>query len=424
MTGSTGTVRIEGNRVVLEDFRLEDAGIARFLEERTEAERVPLAGRGLRIGLEALMGMQTRMDVDLVRREFEGLLREWKDQQEEAKRQIQQELERAFGPDGKMPAEFRQYLGQNGRLTAEIASLFDPNRGDSAHSRLRNLLDETLSPSSGLLRNLLDPEHPESPLFKARKSLSERLDQISQQIATNDGRKSERVKGTGQGRDFETNVVEMLRSLLRGSDDEVIASGDSTGEGRAKKGDAIIQIDARRSSGDPSPGERGRIVVEVKTRGNMSGPEIAKELRASRENRHADMAIIVFDRTKAPSSIDREPIGWHQDGILCSLDPEQMEEQVLEWALRLARLRMRVERSRATGKAVADAEFMRGFLTRLNERLKSITVVKSSLTALRKGVEELGAKLDDLGKAVQGDIAELEGLVGAPEELPAPAEST
>ena len=68
------SVRVDGQRIIVERLVLTDGALAAALAQRDEADRLAVAERGLRIGLLALQDAATSMDTDVVRREFDKLL--------------------------------------------------------------------------------------------------------------------------------------------------------------------------------------------------------------------------------------------------------------------------------------------------------------------------------------------------------------
>ena len=60
------TVRLEGDRIVIEGLSISDPALAAFLGERQAAEREAIAERALRIGLLALQDAGVTVNVDAV----------------------------------------------------------------------------------------------------------------------------------------------------------------------------------------------------------------------------------------------------------------------------------------------------------------------------------------------------------------------
>src|SRR4051794_30004607 len=75
--GGTGTrIRIEGDRVRIDGLTVQDGALAAFLAERAADDRPDLVGRAVRIGLLALQDAGVTVNVDVVRGEFEKLMRQ------------------------------------------------------------------------------------------------------------------------------------------------------------------------------------------------------------------------------------------------------------------------------------------------------------------------------------------------------------
>ena len=69
-------VRLEGDRIVVDRLTLLDPGRAAYVAERPADDRPALVQRALKIGLVALQDAGVTVNVDVVRREFESLLKQ------------------------------------------------------------------------------------------------------------------------------------------------------------------------------------------------------------------------------------------------------------------------------------------------------------------------------------------------------------
>src|SRR3954464_3768597 len=75
--GATGTrIRIDGDRVRIDGLTVQDGALASFLAERAPADRPDLSRRAGRIGLLAPHARGVTVNVDVVRGEFEKLMRQ------------------------------------------------------------------------------------------------------------------------------------------------------------------------------------------------------------------------------------------------------------------------------------------------------------------------------------------------------------
>ncbi|MFI5255358.1 MAG: hypothetical protein ACHQ15_07875, partial [Candidatus Limnocylindrales bacterium] len=136
-----GTVRIEGDRLVVERLALTDPGLAAFVAERPADDRPILVERALRIGLTALQDAGVSVNVDVVRREFESLLAQTQATNERAARALEEALRQNFADgDGRLPRTLERFLGDKGALRAYVNELFDPAKRDSAIGRMQELL--------------------------------------------------------------------------------------------------------------------------------------------------------------------------------------------------------------------------------------------------------------------------------------------
>ena len=126
-------VDVAGDRITVERLTLVDAAAAAFLEERSEQERAAIAERAFRIGLSALQDAGQRASVDLMRREFEGLLGQMAATNEQAAGALDRMLRENFADqEGRLPRTLERFLGDRGALRTFVGDLFDETRRDSA----------------------------------------------------------------------------------------------------------------------------------------------------------------------------------------------------------------------------------------------------------------------------------------------------
>src|SRR5919201_5714712 len=130
-------VRIEGDRIVLDRFVLMDAGLSTFLAERPPDDRAAIVERALRIGLLALQDAGVTVNVDVVRGEFEKLVRQTEQVNERAAVALEQTLRANFADgDGRLPRTLERFLGDRGALRSMFEELFDESKRDSAIGRI------------------------------------------------------------------------------------------------------------------------------------------------------------------------------------------------------------------------------------------------------------------------------------------------
>ena len=135
-------VRIDGDRIVVERLVLHDPALVAFLAERPGDDRADLIERALRIGLLALQDAGVTVNVDVVRAEFEKLVRQTESVNEKAAQTLEQTLRTNFADgDGRLPRTLEKFLGDRGALRTMVDELFDETKRDSAIGRIGRMLE-------------------------------------------------------------------------------------------------------------------------------------------------------------------------------------------------------------------------------------------------------------------------------------------
>ncbi len=264
--GTAGTVvRLDGERIVVERLVLVDAGLAGFVAERPADDRPALVERALRIGLVALQDAGVTVNVDAVRREFDGLLSRTAQANERAAAALDELLRQNFADgDGRLPRTLEAFLGDRGRLQAFVTDLFDESKRDSAIGKMRELLGTYFDGDASRLALLLDPTRMNSPLHQFRAEVADGFTRLHERLAAIEAaaaaRASERARSAAKGADFEDLLEAMLGDVARGSGDLVDRTGNEAGDViRSKKGDFVLTRrpgpDRRRRAADRRRGE-------------------------------------------------------------------------------------------------------------------------------------------------------------------------
>ena len=138
-------VQVSGEHIVIENLTIADAGLATFMRGRPEADHAALAARAIRIGLIALQDAGASLDVDLVRREFEAMMRQAEALNDRVAAQVDEILRANFADgEGRLPRTLEAFLGDRGELRTFTRDLFDGERRDSAIGRMRLLAGQLL----------------------------------------------------------------------------------------------------------------------------------------------------------------------------------------------------------------------------------------------------------------------------------------
>jgi hypothetical protein len=410
-TASTvARVRVEGDRVLVDRLLVQDPALAAFVAERPAEDRPELVGRALRIGLLAIQDTAVTLNVDVVRAEFEKLMRQAESANDKAAQALEQTLRANFADgDGRLPRTLERFLGDRGALRSMVEELFDPTRRDSAIGRVGTMLERYFDGDASKLALLLDPTRLNSPLHQFRqemtagfKSIEERLVAIEAAAAA---RGAERARSAAKGGDFEDLLEAMLGDLARGAGDLLDRTGTETGAVlKSKKGDFVLTVDPRVARGADV-----RVVIEAKDR-PMSMRAIRDELREARENRCAAGAVVVFTPAHAPTGV--APFSLVGDDVYCVIDPDDPERATLEAAVRLARLVALT--SLVEHEVEVDPAAIGAALTAIREQLEVVRTLKSQLTSISNATKAVWTGLDSMRATILARVAEAESEIGGP----------
>src|SRR6266550_2325960 len=383
----TNEVRVEGDRVVIERLVLRDASIAARLADRPSEDRLEIVERALRIGLLALQDAGVTVNVDVVRTEFEKLVRQSEQVNLRAAETLDQTLRANFADgDGRLPRTLERFLGDRGALREYVGELFDETKRDSAIGRMRTLLGTYFDGDASRLAVLLDPTRANSPMHQFRVEIGREFDRLNERLtaieAAAAARGAERAKSSAKGADFEDLLESMLADLVRGSGDLFDRTGDETGDlMRSKKGDFVVTVNPQSAGGADL-----RIVIEA------------------RENRTAAVGLVVFTPAHAPAGI--APFDVRAGDVYCVVDPNAPDSATLEAAFRLARLLAVASLRDVTAEIDADA--IRSALAAIRAELESIKGMKATLTSIATSSTAVQACLDRLREAILARVAEAE----------------
>jgi hypothetical protein len=403
--GRLPAIRVEATRVIVEHLVLDDHALAAFVADRPAEERALLVERALRVGLTAIASIGVTVNVDAVRAEFQGLLRQTEAANEKAATAVDQMLRQNFADgEGRLPRTLEKFLGDKGQLRGFVDELFDEGKRDSAIGRMKVLLGAYFDGDASKLAQLLDPTRLGSPLHQFRVEMAEGFNRIGERLAALEAagaaRSGERAKGSAKGVDFEDTVDNVLGAIARGSGDLLERTGTGTGATIAsKKGDFVLTLNMEATAGHDL-----RVVIECKDR-YVSGRAMRDELREAKSNRDAAVAVVVFTPAHAPAGI--APFDVRAGDVYCVLDPATPDYATLEAAVRLARLlalqTLRDHDVEVDAAAVAEA------LKGVREQLETLRSLKVALTSIGTSAKEVYAGLDRLRDGILARLTEAEG---------------
>lgn len=397
-------VTVDGDRVTIDGLTLVDQGLAAVVAERPVDERADLVTRALRIGLIALQDAGASLDVDVVRREFEAMVRHTESLNERVAAQVDEVLRQNFADgDGRLPRTLESFLGDRGQLRTFTRELFDEERRDSAIGRMRVLLGNYFDGDASHLARLLDPTRLGSPLHQFRVEVGKGFDQLNDRLtaieAAATARASERSRSAAKGADFENLVEELLADCVRGGDHILERTADLAGNViRSRKGDFVLTLDPATARGAAL-----RVVVECKDRA-VSGKAMRDELIEARRNRDAAVGLVVFSTKHAPSGI--APFDVRMGDVYCAIDPADPKLADIQAAVRLARL-LALSSVRDTTDTL-DATAVHEALQRVRAELDALRGLKTTLTTIGTAAKSVHAGLDQMREGIIARITEAE----------------
>jgi hypothetical protein len=398
------SVRVDGDRILVERLVVVDGALAAALAERDEAERPAVAERALRIGLLALQHAATSMDTDVVRREFEKLVAQTTVANEQAARAVEDVLRSNFADgDGRLPRTLERFLGDRGALQKFVTDLFDETKRDSAIGRMRVLLGSYFDGDSSRLAVLLDPTRLGSPLHQFRQEINEGFRGVHERLtaieAASRARADERSRSAAKGGDFEDLLEGMLGELARGAGDLLDRTGTESGAlVGSKKGDFVLTLDSRLTRGADV-----RIVIEAKDR-VMSPRAMREELREARENRGASVAVAAWSAKHAPAGV--APFTVSGEDVHVVVDPDAPDPAYLEAAMRLARLLALVKLGERDVEV--DARAIGRALAGVKEQLEAIRALKTQLTSVANVTRSVADGLEAMRLGILARVGEAE----------------
>ena len=385
----------DGTKITIE-VQVTNPELHKLLTEKDEEERKRYVKRALDMGLIALQGTETRMQLDYVKTEFERMQDD-----------VCNELEKYFSEKGRLQNDFDKFLGEKGELKRQL----DVHFGDEGGKIFRILNPDDESTPIGKFRKRLqeelDADREGTAFHKMLKAMDEGFEKVIIKLeatkAAEKAAKEEREKGTAKGLDLETYVYESLDSMARHFDDVVEHIGRERGP-LGDVGDVLIQINPR----DTGNMERN-IVVEVKNRRpTMSGKNsFFKELKKAKENRGAHYAIGAVHESKIPDACGCFRM-YPSKNIVCRVSVDE-EPLPLEIAYKVARAELVLSTLRE--KVKLDPSQLKAKVTDIQGQLETVQAVKRSMSGATNNIEKAKKDLETMEASIKSTLNEIFTLI-------------
>lgn len=322
------SIYIDGSDVVITNFRSGDSELLALVRDVPDPAQV--VGTCLTVGARAVRLTGTSAETAVVETRFAAL-----------EQRVEQGLTRAVEVIARTA---EQYLDpERGALKSMLVELerclghaFDPESKASVLAKFEGLLTGGTADMKKVVREMVDPGNPESPLGRLRievggelKEVRSALDLLRTQVAV-EQTEAEVLELTAiKGRKFEERVYEATTSFVSLYGDEVEAVGDAGGVGGNKCGDVSVTLNDA-----DTPGKHGQYIVEVKDR-KLTLREALRELERAMKNRGAKAGVLVFSsQDKAPVEV---PLQLFGNKAIAVLEKDDGDERPLRLALVSAR---------------------------------------------------------------------------------------
>jgi hypothetical protein len=428
-----GSVRLLGDRIVIEDLTIADEQTARVARERAEAGEEPAKTirRAVEIGARVLDREETAVEVDYVRREFEQVTSTHRETIEEKNREaverIEEGLRRALGGEEASGALGEALESHSEQLSEQIASTFGEDREGAVQAQIKRMLEER---DEEFMRRLSaeDERNPLGPVLASLRSwakerkedqdsrdsqLERKLDELLAKAAELAGLEQGQeavaeaeAAGTRKGRSFEERVDRAIEAIAAIRGDAASHTGGEGAEGGGKKGDTLVELGA---AAGPAA---GRIVFEAKDT-QLSKNEAWKQLNEAMAKRAASFGVlIVAGEENVPSG--RETLTEYEGNkLIVAVDREDPEGLALEVAYRLAAARVAMARD---SDLTVDAPAVRDAAEEAKSCLKQAQAIRATLTGIKTSSDKARATLDEMVEAVRSRMDRVESLVESAQE--------
>jgi Uncharacterized protein conserved in bacteria (DUF2130) len=427
-SAAEAAVRALGDRLVIEALTINDERSARVVRQRAESGQAAsdTVAKAIEIGARVLDREEVAAEVDYVKREFERLAGEHREQLEaknaEAAERIENEIRRAFGSEEMEGALGAALEGHSSELSEQLAALFDEGRDTAVQAKIKQTLEERdqafldrlsaedeLNPLRPLLATVRTwaKERREDQDARDQK-LEQKLDEVLKEAARLAGiqRGSEELEaaieaGTQKGLAFEDVVHEEIERIASGRGDAAHHVGAISNEAGSKKGDTLVEIGG--ADGPP----RARVVFEAKDK-KLSRNDAWQELDAELEGRDANFAVLVVSGESKLPARTQELHEYQGNKMVVVFDKEALDPLALELVYRYACARALMG---SEAELELDASGVSALVERAAAALKRGKGVRDSLTRAQQGIDGARDGFDSIVGDVEACLNGVEQLI-------------
>ena len=341
----TASVSLEEGQVAIDGLTIDDPTVVEYFEEFEDEGLDRQVERVIGVGVTAMQAGDTASQTELVRSRFEKL-----------ERRLEEDLEAFFGDRGRLPEMLEDHLGENGRLT-----------------------------------DLFDPHADGTPISKLRAEILDEVRDFRETMIKEEGAEEVRELTPLSGFAYEDELWEQLQMLARIHGDEVEPTGTTTGVGRSKKGDFVVEVD----------GNGPCFVIEAKDT-PLTLPRIKGELEEAIPNRDAVFGVLL---AKQKDHLPKK-VGWFNEyegnqlvAAVTDGGDDRLFDPLVRFVYSYARPRALAEAS--GGTADIDLPAVRAEIEGLQGDLAEVTQIKRRCTRIEDLSDEIRSGADEMQRSVE-----------------------
>lgn len=393
ITEKSGHAYLEGDALVLEDFREHDPDVVAFVRDAQDVEAA--VHRCLTMGARVLRTAGATLDGEVVEHHFEKMTSALEGTIVDFAERVDASATSLLDDeDGRLVLALRGWLAE---VEGVLGATFDETSKKSVIAKLEALLERARTEQVTAVRRLLDPDVDDSPLSRWRseivravkdegKDIESALLKLKEQLAVDHAHVEAFDQTAIKGFHFEQVVFDCLERIVTAQEDVPEHVGDTLGSDSTKLGDIVVTIDPTHT-----PGRVVRYVVEVKDK-HLTLKKALDDLKAAMTNRDAQAGLMVFSSPGVCPT--HEPFQWFDHRAIAVLDKADPNPDTL----RLACLWARWTACRETdsrGESI-DTGRVRALMDSARLTLKTATTIKGGHTKAKTAIDQASAHLDNL----------------------------
>jgi hypothetical protein len=407
--GSGPAARIEGDTLVLDDFRERDAQVLALVRDADDIDGV--VHDCFAIGARALTAAQATTDVAVVEKAFGDMTTAFSQGLDSFAGELDAKTKELLdGEEGSLP---RSFEGFKAELEELLDGTFDPDSRLSAIAKIEDVMRRAAADQVKAVRGLIDPDNEESPLGRYRSEIvksvcdetakvHKAVQELTTQIAVVDAKAEMFELTTKKGFTFEEALEESLVRICQPHGDIADRVGGTPGV-KGRKGDFVVTLNP-----DDSAGKAAGYVLEAKNQ-QLNLRDTLREIDGAIVNREALAGIAVFAKgDQCPGDVPFQPFG---NRALVVFDPNEDDDVALRLACCWARWVVR----RQLGAAGDDIDLDRigSLIDDARQALRTRSTIDRALTTSANKIGEARGHLGTLVAEVEVALAAIEGEIAA-----------